>query len=78
MMNAEEILLAAVEKQTPAERAAYLDGACAEDVALRCQVEGLLKAHEEAWTNASALASREAILRFGLHRRREGLCFRVA
>src|SRR5439155_12111278 len=48
MMNAEEILLAAVEKQTPAERAAYLDDACAEDVALRCQVEGLLKAHEEA------------------------------
>jgi WD40 repeat protein/serine/threonine protein kinase len=47
-MKAEEILLAAVEKQTPAERAAYLDGACGPDAELRALVEGLLKAHEEA------------------------------
>ena len=47
-MNAEEILLAAVEKKTPAERAAYLDGACGPDAALRALVEGLLKAHVEA------------------------------
>jgi serine/threonine protein kinase len=47
-MTAEETLQAAVEKKTPAERAAYLDGACGADPALRALVEGLLKAHEEA------------------------------
>src|SRR5947209_5431571 len=47
-MKAEEILQAAVEKKTPAERAAYLDGACGADAALRALVEGLLKAHEGA------------------------------
>ncbi len=47
-MTADEILLAAVEKKTPAERAAYLDGACGSDAALRALVEGLLKAHEAA------------------------------
>jgi eukaryotic-like serine/threonine-protein kinase len=34
----------------PAERLAYLDGACAGDAALRQQVEGLLRAHEQAGT----------------------------
>jgi serine/threonine protein kinase/tetratricopeptide (TPR) repeat protein len=47
-MNAEEILLAAVEKKTPAERAAYLDGACGPDADLRAEVEDLLQAHEAA------------------------------
>jgi serine/threonine protein kinase len=47
-MNAEEILQAAVEKKTPAERAAYLDGACAGNAALRAQIEALLKAHDDA------------------------------
>jgi serine/threonine protein kinase/tetratricopeptide (TPR) repeat protein len=47
-MNAEEILLAAVEKKTPAERAAYLDGACGPDPDLRALVEDLLHAHEAA------------------------------
>jgi serine/threonine protein kinase len=47
-MNAEEILLAAVEKKGPAERAAYLDGACGPDADLRALVEGLLKSHGEA------------------------------
>src|SRR3954463_10803282 len=47
-MNVEEILLAAVEKRTPAERAAYLDGACGADAALRALVEGLLASHEQA------------------------------
>jgi serine/threonine protein kinase/Flp pilus assembly protein TadD len=47
-MNAEEILLAAVEKETPAERAAYLDGACGHDATLRALVAGLLRAHEAA------------------------------
>jgi WD40 repeat protein/serine/threonine protein kinase len=47
-MTADEILLAALEKPTPAERAAYLDGACGPDAALRALVQGLLKAHEAA------------------------------
>ena len=41
-MKAEEIFLAAVEKNSPGERAAYLDGACGKDAALRGQVEALL------------------------------------
>src|SRR5947207_14243784 len=47
-MKAEEILQAAVEKATPAERAAYLNGACGPDAELRALVEGLLKAHADA------------------------------
>src|SRR4051812_11458578 len=47
-MNVEEILLAAVEKKSPAERAAYLEGACGPDAALRAVVEGLLASHEQA------------------------------
>ena len=47
-MKADEILLAALEKSTAGERAAYLDGACGGDQALRALVGGLLKAHEAA------------------------------
>jgi serine/threonine protein kinase len=47
-MNAEEILQGAVERRNPAERAAYLDGACGQDPELRARIEGLLKAHDEA------------------------------
>src|SRR5262245_51413575 len=47
-MKAEDILLEAVEKKTPAERTAYLDAACGQDAALRALVEGLLKSHEQA------------------------------
>ncbi len=47
-MTAEEILHGAIEKKSPAERAAYLDAACGENRELRSQVEGLLQAHEEA------------------------------
>jgi WD40 repeat protein/serine/threonine protein kinase len=47
-MNVEEIFLGAVEKGTPAERAAFLDGACGPDVALRAHVEALLGAHDDA------------------------------
>ena len=38
----------ALEKQTPQERAAYLDKACGSDASLRAKVEALLKAHEQA------------------------------
>ena len=40
-----EIFLKALEKPSPAERAAYLDGACGDDLALRAQVEALLQHH---------------------------------
>ncbi len=47
-MTADEILVAALEKRTPVERAAYLDGACGVDGELRALVEKLLRSHEEA------------------------------
>src|SRR5207245_1259905 len=46
--NAEQsIFLAALELQTPAERAAYLQGACGTDAALLANVQGLLAAHDK-------------------------------
>jgi eukaryotic-like serine/threonine-protein kinase len=42
----QSIFLNAAEKRTAAERAAYLDQACAGDVGLRSEVEALLAAHE--------------------------------
>src|SRR5437588_12194323 len=47
-MKAEEIFLAAVEKKLPGERAAYLEGACGNNAALRAQVAALLHSHEQA------------------------------
>ncbi len=38
----------ALERTDPAERAAYLDGACGDDAALRRRVEALLAAHDGA------------------------------
>src|SRR5262252_7831597 len=43
-----EIFIAALERPTPAERAAYLDGACSGDAELRAKVGELLSAHELA------------------------------
>src|SRR5262249_41845650 len=45
-MTEREIFLAAVEKDDPTERAAYLDQACGADASLRQRVEGLLRYHE--------------------------------
>ncbi len=45
--NARNIFLTASERSTPADRAAYLDEACAGDAALRQRVEALLRAHDE-------------------------------
>src|SRR6516225_8665750 len=39
------IFLAAIEKESPAERAAYLAEACGGDTSLRAEVEALLAAH---------------------------------
>src|SRR5438046_2599755 len=44
----EDIFLAAVDKATPQERAAYLDEACRGDAELRRRVERLLAAHPRA------------------------------
>jgi eukaryotic-like serine/threonine-protein kinase len=46
-MNEETLFVAALEKRTAAERRAFLDAACAGDVALRQRVERLLAAHQE-------------------------------
>jgi hypothetical protein len=45
---AEAVFFAALERATAAERAAYLDGACGGDGALRRRVEALLAAHPHA------------------------------
>src|SRR5436305_7556465 len=47
-MAEREIFLSAVEKDDPAERAAYLDQACGGDATLRRRIESLLGSHERA------------------------------
>jgi WD40 repeat protein/serine/threonine protein kinase len=47
-MTERAIFIAALEKDDPAERAAYLDVACGGDAALRQRIERLLAMHEEA------------------------------
>jgi serine/threonine protein kinase len=44
----EAVFTAAVDLKTPAERAAYLDQACAENPALRARIDALLRAHDRA------------------------------
>ncbi len=46
--RAKEIFLAALDKGNPAERAAFLDEACAGDAELRQRVDALFVAHERA------------------------------
>jgi hypothetical protein len=47
-MHEESIFAAALEKRLPAQRAAYLDDACACDQDLRRRVEALLRAHDQS------------------------------
>jgi hypothetical protein len=47
-MTEREIFLAALEKDNPTERPAYLDQACGADTTLRQRVEALLRSHEQA------------------------------
>jgi serine/threonine protein kinase/tetratricopeptide (TPR) repeat protein len=47
-MSEETIFVTALEKTDPAERAAYLEGACAGDPELCRRVEALLRAHEQS------------------------------
>jgi len=52
-----DLFLEALEKPVPAERAAFLDGACRGDAALRSAVEELLANHrEDSFLEASALS----------------------
>src|SRR5262245_29722282 len=48
VMSERAIFIAALEKDDPAERAAFLDQACADNPPLRQRIERLLKAHEPA------------------------------
>src|SRR5262245_24211254 len=45
-MNERTLFLTALEKEDPAQRAAYLDEVCAGDAALRARVEALLESHQ--------------------------------
>ncbi len=47
-MSERDIFIAALQKENPAERSAYLEQACAGDEALRRRVEVLLQAHAKA------------------------------
>ena len=47
-MTEETLFAAALEKGTPAERAAFLNEACAGDAALKRRVEALLASHDQA------------------------------
>jgi serine/threonine protein kinase/lipopolysaccharide biosynthesis regulator YciM len=47
-MSEESIFVTALEKPTPAERAAYLQEACGSNDELRLRVEALLRAHERS------------------------------
>ena len=47
-MNERSIFFEALDRDTPAERSAYLDAVCGGDAALRQRVEALLRSHEEA------------------------------
>src|SRR5207247_9897329 len=47
-MTERDIFIAALQKEDPAERQAYLDEACARQPELRRQVEALLRLHEGA------------------------------
>jgi serine/threonine protein kinase len=49
-MTERDIVIAALDRDDPAERAAYLNEACAGDTALRQRVEALLQTHEATAT----------------------------
>ena len=52
-----DLFLEALEKPSPAERAAFLDGACRDNAALRSAVEELLANHrEDSFLEAPALS----------------------
>jgi hypothetical protein len=58
-----EIFFEALDKNTPQERAAFLDGACGKNPALRARVEALLADHfeEDAFMEKPAAAREEPL-----------------
>ncbi len=48
MQSEETIFEAAIQKSNPAERAAYLEGACGGDLELRRRVEALMRSHQQS------------------------------
>jgi serine/threonine protein kinase/WD40 repeat protein len=63
LQNPRQIFSEALERQTPEERRRYLDEACGGDVDLRCRLETLLQAHEQAgdFLEAPALGGAETL-----------------
>src|SRR5277367_5163559 len=61
--SAKEIFFEALDKNTPQERAAFLDGACGKDPVLRARVEALLADHfqDDAFMNQPAAAREEPV-----------------
>src|SRR5882724_11889795 len=47
-MQEQSIFIEALEKQVPAERAAFLERVCGDDLALRQRIEKLLQRHHKA------------------------------
>jgi WD40 repeat protein/tRNA A-37 threonylcarbamoyl transferase component Bud32 len=60
-MTEEAVFAAMLERRTVAERATYLDEACAGDAALRRRVEALLQSHEEGGGFLETPAIRHAV-----------------
>jgi WD40 repeat protein len=67
-MQERTIFLDALEKDDPAERAAYLDEACGGDLALRQRVEALLQSHAQAGDFPGKLAPERVAEELGLER----------
>jgi serine/threonine protein kinase/tetratricopeptide (TPR) repeat protein len=59
-MQEQSLFIEALEKEDPAERAAFLDQACAGDPALRQRIERLLERHEQAGNFLEAPTPAEA------------------
>src|SRR5262245_23268203 len=67
-MQERSIFLDALEKDDPTERAAFLDEACAGDLALRQRVEALLQSHAQAGDFLGKLAPERVAEELGLER----------
>ena len=59
-MTERDIFIAALQEEDPAQRRAYLDKACGQQVELRRQVENLLMLHEGARSFLEAPAAESA------------------
>ena len=62
-MTERELFIAALQKEDPAERQAYLDEACARQPELRQELENLLQLHEGAGSFLEEPAAESATTR---------------